>query len=99
MTIEWVLSSLIAILAALIGTLFKMHLTNRDRLDRHDVVLAGLASTDKKIDSISERIDERFDKHEEKEDKVLGEMSKKIERLIINVALLKKSPNGDKENG
>lgn len=98
MAIEWVLGSLIAILSALIGTLFKMSLDNKGRIANHDVLLATISEGLKKINDIGDSVNERFDKHEEKEDRVLTDIIRKIERLVINVALLKKSPNGDKEN-
>ncbi len=101
MAVEWVLGSLILILTALIGALFKMSLDNKGRLASHDVLLATLSENLKKLDGISDHIDTRLNKHEEKEDRVLDNIMGKIERLVISVALLRKSPitfNKDKEN-
>lgn len=96
--LEWVLSALISVIIILIGTLFKMSLTNRSRLERHDILFATLTEGVKKIDDVNDSVNSRFDKHEEKEDRILSDIIRKLERLTINVALIKKSPNGDKEN-
>lgn len=99
MALEWVMGSLVLILTALIGTLFKMALDNKGRLSKHDILFATLSEGLKKIDDISDNISDRFDKHEEKEDKVFNDVRNKLERLTISVALLKKFYPRDKENG
>lgn len=99
MNVEWVLGSLILILTSLIGALFKMSLFNRGRLTNHDILLASYAEGIKRIDEIGESVDRRFDKHEERENRVLDEITRKLEKLTINVALISKSPNRDKLNG
>lgn len=113
--IEWVLSTIVAIMVMLIGVLFKMSLANRNKLTHHELVLTEYRQMKDQINFLVEekrRQDERekemfgeirrkFEKHEEKEDGQFKEIAVKIEKLNVNVALLRHSPllDGEKRDG
>lgn len=113
--IEWVLSTIVAILVMAIGVLFKMSLANRNKLTHHELILAEYKQMKDQINFLVEekrRQEERekemfgevrrkFEKHEEKEDSQFKEIAVKIEKLNVNVALLRHSPllDGEKRDG
>ncbi len=95
MVTEWMLGAIIGVLTIIIGTLFKLHLSNRARLTNHDILFASFADVRHSLDELKKTFKDTLEKHEDKEDKQFDEIHKKLERLTVNVALLKKSSNGD----
>lgn len=111
---EWILGILIAIVGSVMGVMFTMVLRTGRRTVQHDVMFAKISEIPNQITELRRELERaearegalysevrrKIEKHEEREDCQFAEIGKKIERLIVNVALLKKSPNGDdKING
>jgi hypothetical protein len=91
-TLEWILGILIVIFSGLLGAVYSIVTNHGKRIAAHDVLFATFAGMDKKIDELGNALE----KHEEKEDKQFQDITHRLERLTINVSLLKKAPvNGD----
>lgn len=113
--IEWVLSTIVAVVVMLIGVLFKMSLANRSKLAHHELILIEYKQMKDQINFLVEEkqrqegrerdmfgeVRRKFEKHEEIETNQFKEIASKIEKLNINVALLLHSPllDGEKRNG
>lgn len=104
--VEWVLSTIVAVMVILIGTLFRMSIANRAKLAHHELILAEYKQIKEKIDFlVNEKLRQeekeremfgevrrKFERHEEKEDGQFKEIGTKIETLNVSVALLTHSP-------
>lgn len=78
----------------LIGALFNMALANKAKLAEHDVLFAENKGVSKKLDDLQETLE----RHEEREERQFTAIHEKLEKLVISVALIKKTSNGDKVN-
>lgn len=91
MTIEWIIGTLSVVFSTLLGIVYALTMSNSRRLVKHDILFATFANMDSKMDELSKSLE----KHEDKEDLQFEKITHRLDKLDINVALLKKSPNGD----
>lgn len=88
MSTEWIIGILVAIFTSLLGIVYAMTISHGKKINAHDILFATFTGMNKKIDEFHNVLE----KHEEKEEKQFEEIAHRLERLSINVALLKKSP-------
>jgi hypothetical protein len=87
-SLEWIIGILVVIFSSLLAIIWRSTINNSDRISRHDVLFATFSGMDKKLDNFHTVLEQ----HEQREDKQFEDIMHRLERLTINVSLLKKSP-------